>query len=78
VRYFGLEALEQDGGLTEERWREEPGWEPNGAGDHEGHDERSRSGMSSGPRSERRVGGCDGRRAEHSRRASGLLERSMS
>ena len=43
-------------------------------GDHASHDERSGNGMSSGPRLESGVGAWDGRRAEHSRRASGLLE----
>jgi len=39
------------------------------------HDERSGSGMSSGPRSATGVWGWDARGAERSRRASGLLER---
>ena len=42
-----------------------------------GDDERSGSGMSRGLRSESGVGAWDGRRAEHSRRASGLLERRL-
>ena len=46
-------------------------------GDHASHDERSGNGMSSGPRSESGVGAWDGRRAEHSRRASGLLEQGV-
>ena len=43
-------------------------------GDHASHDEQRGNGMSSGPRSESGVGAWAGRRAEHSRRASGLLE----
>ena len=42
------------------------------------NDERSGSGMSSGPRSAMGVWGWDARGAERSRRASGLLERSFS
>src|SRR5208337_1411286 len=75
ARYFSSIVREEDGEWTEERWRGEPGCEPNGAGDHAGHDERSGSGMSRGPRSESGVGAWDARPAEHSRRASGLLER---
>ncbi len=46
-------------------------------GDHASHDEQRGNGMSSGPRSESGVGAWDGRRAEHSRRASGLLEQGV-
>src|SRR5271157_6637926 len=77
ARYFSSIVREEDGEWTEERWRGEPGCEPNGAGDHAGHDERSGSGMSSGPRSESGVGAWDAGPAEHSRRASGLLERAF-